>query len=175
MPAIFELDEISKLPLYAQAFIASRIARRAVLFLPADFPDDERDVLVGICDKLDGYCRDGGATMKKMRALYDLAGKFRGAAAGEAAEAVYWAIDAAASAEAANDFPVDATCMRDTEKAMAAASSSHGLSPLQVRLYAASDLDSLRFSCAEAPVGFYDALGPYVMERIAPVYPPDKR
>jgi hypothetical protein len=173
MSAIFELDQISKLPLYAQAFIASRIARRAVLFLPTDFPGDERAAMIRICDKLDGLCRDGGASMQNVSPLYDLAGKFRGGAAGEAAEAVYWALDATASAEAANDFPVDATCISDTENAMAAASRSHGLSPLQVRLYAAADLDSLRFSCGEAHVGFYDALGSYVMERIAPVYPPD--
>jgi hypothetical protein len=175
MSAIFELDQISKLPLYAQAFIASRMARRAVLFLPASFPDEDRTAMIRICDTLDNLCRDGGASMKNVQPLYDRADRFRSGAAGEAAEAVYWAVDAAASAEAANDFPVDATWIRDTEAAMAAASRSHGLSPLQVRLYAASDLDSLRFSCGEAHVRFYDALGSYVMERIAPVYAPDER
>lgn len=175
MSALFALDEIVKLPLYAQAFMASRMTRRAVLFLPASFPDEDRAAMIEICDMLDKICRDGGASTKNMRLLYDRADRFRGGAAGDAAEAVYWAVDAAASAEAANDFPVDATCLRDTEKAMAAASRSHALSPLQVRLYAVADLDSLRFSCAEAAVGFYDALGPYVIERIAPVYPPDER
>ena len=175
MPAIFELDQAAKLPLYAQAFIAARMARRAILFLPRDFPAAERAMMIEVCDKLDALCRDGGASMKKMQPLYDRANGFRGAAAGEAAEALYWAVDATASAEAANDFPVDATCIRDAQNAMAAASRSQGLSPLQVRVYAAADLDTLRFACAEAPVQFYDALGPYVMERIAPVYPPDER
>lgn len=175
MSAIFELDEISKLPLYAQAFIAARMARRATLFLPKTFAAAERAAMLEICDKLDALCRDGGASMKKMQPLYDRANGFRSAAAGEAAEALYWAVDATASAEAANDFPVDATCVRDAQNAMAAASRSNGLSPLQVRVYAAADLDALRFACGEAGIRFYDALGSYVMERIAPVYPSDGR
>lgn len=175
MSAIFELDQIAKLPLFAQAFIASRMARRAIFQLPKDFPAHDRKAMLAVCDALDIFCREGGASMNKMNSLYDAAHRYRGGAAGEAAEALYWAVDAAASAEAASDFPIDGTCIRDSENALAAASRSHGLSPLQVRVYAAADLDSLRFSCGEAHVGFYDALGSYVMDRIAPVYPPDDR
>ncbi|MEK7265283.1 MAG: hypothetical protein AAB227_04200, partial [Pseudomonadota bacterium] len=75
----------------------------------------------------------------------------------------------------ANDFPIDQTCIDDVQKAFAAASAAEGMSPLQIRLYAAADLDQLRFACGEAGIGFYDALGPQVMGRLAPVYPPDAR
>ncbi len=175
MAAIFELDAIRELPLYAQAFLASRMARRALFLLPKTFPENDRAALIGICDALDAFCRDGGASMKKMRPIYDRVGGLRGGAAGEAAEALYWAVDATASAEAANDFPVDQTCIRDVQNAFAAASRADGLSPLQVRTLLAGDFDQLRFACGEAGIGFYDALGGHVMGRMAPVQPPDDR
>jgi hypothetical protein len=175
VPPIFELGEIPKLPLYAQALMASRMARRAILHLPRDFPAEDRALMLETCDALDQFCKDGGASMNRMKPLYDRVWSFRGGAAGEAAEALYWAVDATASAEAANDFPVDQTCVRDVENAFASASRAAGLSPLQVRLYAAADLDQLRFACGEASVNFYDALGAAVFGRLAPVYPPDDR
>lgn len=175
MSALFELGEISKLPLFAQAFLAARMARRAVFALPEDFAPDDRASMLEICDALDGFCRNGGAAMAKMRPLYDRVNTYRGGAAGEAAEALYYAVDATASAEAANDFPIDQTCIRDAECAFAAASRAEGLSPLQVRTLLAGDFDQLRFACSEARIGFYDALGGQVMGRMAPVYPPDRR
>ncbi len=175
MPALFELDEISKLPLFAQAFIASRMARRAALHLPGDFPAADRKTMLDICDVLDRAVASGASSLDKLRPHFDKIYELRGGPAGEAAEAVYWALDAASAADAANDFPVDTTCIRDTQNALAAASRSHGLSPLQVRVFAAADLDTLRFVCAETKIGFYDPLGSYVMERVAPVYPPDMR
>ncbi|MCB2097644.1 MAG: hypothetical protein KDE05_08440 [Parvularculaceae bacterium] len=175
MPAIFELDEIVKLPLYAQALLAARMARRAIYQLPEDYPGSERIALLEICDALEAFCRSGGASMNEMRPHYDRVGERRGGAAGEAAEALYWAVDATASAEAANDFPVDQTCIRDAQNAFAAASRADGMSPLQVRTLLAGDFDQLRFACGEAGIGFYDALGGHVMGRMAPVYPPDDR
>lgn len=175
MPAIFELDQIPKLPLYAQALMASRMARRAIVSLGERTSAADRASMLEICDALDAFCKNGGASMNRMKPLYDCVWRYRGGEAGEAAEALYWAVDATASAEAANDFPVDQTCIRDVENAFAAASRAEGLSPLQVRLYAAADLDQLRFACGEASVNFYDALGGAVFGRLAPVYPPDDR
>lgn len=175
MPALFALDDIEKLPLFAQAFLASRMARRAIFFLPDDVKADDRAAMLAICDALDLTARAGSAPMEGLRPHYDRAQSLRNGGAGQAAEALYWAIDAAGAAHAANDFPVDATCIRDVQNALAAASGAHGLSPLQVRVYAAADLDQLRFACAEAGVGRYNALGDQVMGRMAPVYPPDRR
>ncbi|MGD9800797.1 MAG: hypothetical protein AB7F91_10615 [Parvularculaceae bacterium] len=175
MAAIFDLEDIPKLPLYAQAFLATRMARRAIYHLPAEYLESERRALLETCDALDAFCAIGGASMKKMRPIYDRVNARRGGAAGEAAEALYWAVDAAASAEAANDFPVDQTCIRGVQNAFAAASRADGLSPLQVRTLVAGDFDQLRFACREAGIGFYDALGSQVMGRMAPVWPPDDR
>lgn len=174
MPAILELDQFGKLPLYAQALMASRIARRAVLCLPDSFPETAKAAMITVFDELDALCRDGGAAVNVMRPLYEQANAWRGSTAGEAAEALYWAVDATASAEAANDFPVDETCTRDARQAFAAAGRAEGLSPLQVMTYLAADLDQLRFACAEAHIGMYDPLGPAVMGRLAPVYPPSR-
>lgn len=174
MPAILELDQIGKLPLYAQALMASRIARRAVFQLPDSYPVTAKGGMLSVCDQLDAFCRDGGAAMSVMRPLYEQAKSWRGPAAGEAAEALYWAVDATASAEAANDFPADETCTRDARQAFAAAGRAERLSPLQVMTYLAADLDQIRFACEESRIGFYDALGPAVMSRLAPVYPPSR-
>lgn len=175
MAAIFELDEISKLPLFAQALIASRMARRAIFHLPKEFPAEVRSAMLGVCDALDEIAESGSCPENKFSALGAAINGLRGGKAGEAAEALYWAWDSAGAAHASNDFPVDATCIRDAQNAIASASRARGLSPLQVRIFAAADLDQLRFACGEAHIGFYDALGASVMGRMAPVYPPDER
>lgn len=175
MAALFELDAIPTLPLWAQVLIASRMARRAALHLPKSFADKDRRSMLALCDALDEAAATGEYWKDRIGPLAARLEALRGGAAGEAAEALYWAWDAAGAAHGAQSFPVDATCVRDVQNAIAAASRSHGLSPLQIRLYAAADLDQIRFACGEAHVGFYDALGPQVMGRLAPVYPPDER
>lgn len=174
MPAIFELHQIGDLPLYAQALMAARMARRAILHSPDAVPAPVKADMLGVCDRLDAFCAGGGAGMQRMRPLYDLVNGWRGSAAGAAAEALYWAVDAVASAEAANDFPVDETCRRDARQAFAEAGRAEGLSPLQVMTFLAADMDQLRFACEESRIGCYDALGPAVMGRLAPVYPPSR-
>ena len=175
MSAIFELDEIPKLPLWAQVLIASRMARRAVILLPKSFEAGDRKAMLDLCDAIDAAAESGEYRQKIMTPLAAKLDAMRSGPAGEAAEAVYWALDAAGAAHGAQSFPVDATCVRDVQNAIASASLVEGLSPLQVRIVAAADLDSLRFACGEARVGFYDALGRQVMGRLAPVYPPDER
>lgn len=174
MSAIFELDEIPKLPLWAQVLIAARMARRAVLLLPKSFGAGDRKALLDLCDAIGEAAESGEYRHKMMTPLAAKLDAMRRGPAGEAAEAVYWALDAAGAAHGAQSFPVDATCVRDVQNAIASASRAKELSPLQVRLFAAADLDSLRFACGEARVGFYDALGVDVIGRLAPVDPPDE-
>lgn len=168
----FELDQIRTLPLWAQVLIAARMARRATLRLAKGFPDEDRAAMLALCDALDEAAAIGEYWEEKLAPLAARMKALRGGAAGEAADALYWAWDAAGAAHGAQSFPVDATCVRDVENAIAAASRAEGLTPLQVRLFAAADLEQLRFACGEAHVGFYDALGAHVMGRLAPVYPP---
>jgi hypothetical protein len=175
VPALFELDAIPKLPLWAQVLIAARMARRAVLHLPKEFDRKEREPLLALCDALDNAAATGEYWKEKIAPLAARMAAMRGGAGGEAVEALYWAWDAAGAAHGAESYPVDATCIGDVQNAIDAASHAEGLSPLKVRIFASADLDQIRFACSEGAVGFYDALGPQVMGRLAPVYPPDKR
>lgn len=151
------------------------MARRATLHLPKTFPDGDRGAMLALCDAIDEAAMTGDYWKAKIAPLAAHLEQLRGGAAGEAAEALYWAWDAAGAAHGAQSFPVDATCIGDVENALAAASRAEGLSPLQVRIFAAADLDQLRFACDEARIGFYDALGGQAMGRLAPVYLPDAR
>lgn len=174
MSAIFDLDEISKLPLWAQVLLASRMARRATLHSSKSISLTDRKALFDLCEAVDEAAETGEYREMKMRPLADRMKALRGGPLGEAAEACYWAWDAAGAAHGAQSFPVDATCIRDVQNAISAASRAEGLSPLRVRIFAAADLDLLRFACGEFKVGFYDALGSDVMSRLTPVYPPDE-
>ncbi len=174
MAALFELDDIPKLPLWAQVLIASRMARRAILHLPKSVSLTDRKALLDLCDATDEAAEVGEYLETKTRPLADRMNALRSGPIGEVAEACYWAWDAAGAAHGAQSFPVDATCIRDAQNAISAASRSNGLSALQVRIFAAADLDLLRFACAEFKIGFYDALGAGVMGRLTPVYPPDE-
>lgn len=173
--ALFELDAIPKLPLWAQALIAARMARRAIFNLPNKFDENDRRSLLTLCDALDDAAATGEYRKATIAPLAARMEALRGGAGGAAVDALYWAWDAAGAAHGAQSFPVDATCIGDVQQAIAAASRAEGLSPLEVRIFAAADLDQIRFACGEAHVGFYDALGPEVMGRLAPVYPPDER
>ncbi|MFZ5617235.1 MAG: hypothetical protein ACOZAA_07945 [Pseudomonadota bacterium] len=175
MAAIFELDEVEKLPLRAQALIASRMARRAILHLPREFSEGDRQAMLALCDALDRAAATGDLDPTALDEVIERALATRGGPAGEAAEALYWAWDAAGAAIGALDFPVDDICIMSASNAIASASRTYGMTPLQAVIFAAADLDLLRFACKEANVGFYDALGAGVMGRLPPVHPPDER
>lgn len=122
MPAIFEFDQIEKLPLRAQALIASRMARRAIFHLPKEFSQADRRAMLDLCDALDRAAATGDLDPVALRDVIEEALATREGPAGEAAEALYWAWDAAGAAGAALDFPVDDICVMSALNAIAAAS-----------------------------------------------------
>lgn len=174
--AIFNLDAIGELPLWGQVLLASRMARRAAYALGGESMARMRRVLTAGCDAVD-RCAQAGAWLDEERAAIGAAREI--AASGDdlaAAEAFACVADATHAAHESLDFSAAETaCVHSAAKALACAAEAPGLSPLQVRIYAAADLDQLRFACSEAGVGRYDALGLHVMGRLAPVHRPDAR
>lgn len=173
---IFEVDTYGDLPLWAQVLMASRLVRRAALWLPDDVPEETRQTLLAACDAMD-RCAIAGEWLKAERAVVEQAANMDPVAdACGAVSAMYYAADATHAAHDSLDFSAaESACTSSAGKAMAEAGKSTGLNPLQVRIFAAADVDLLRFACKEAGVGRYDGLGNGVMERLCPVYPPDER
>src|SRR4051794_3358179 len=108
------LDQFDKLPLWGQVLVASRLVRRRALTLPTEIKGGRiavREVVLAACDAIEQCCVDGGGTTHVAKALQqgmDLRGH-RIDEAESLGEAIWYAIDACRAAEAAYDFPVDAT------------------------------------------------------------------
>lgn len=172
--AIFELDAIKDLPLWAQVLIASRMARRAALWLPPDAKPAARNVILAGCDAIDRCAQAGQWLAAEKPAIKEAGDQSLSGRAYQAGQAFYFAADATHAAHDSLDFSAaESACVGSAFKAVACAAESPGLTPLQARIFAAADLDQLRFACKEAGVGRYDGLGTQVMSRLAPVHPPD--
>jgi hypothetical protein len=174
--AIFQLERIEQLPLWAQVLIASRAARRAALSLPESTPAHIRSALAEACDQLDTSAKRGDFTAEARRAGKRASAIRATRATEHAIESLRAAADAALAANDSLDFSAaERACTTSTFAAIARAAESPGLSPLQMRIFAASDLDQLRFACGESRIGRYDGLGLHVLSRMAPVHPPRQR
>lgn len=174
--ALFELDTIKTLPLWAQVLMASRMVRRAVLWLPMDVPESGPRILLAGCDGMD-RCAKAGQNLGSEKEAIARAKRFQPSTVTHAAAvAMGWAADAVLAAEASLDFgAAETACVNSAHQAMAHSMESPGLTPLQARTYMAGDLDLLRFACEEARVGRYDGLGDAVFGRLLPIYPPEPR
>ena len=170
MPAIFELDQYGTLPLWAQVLIAARMVRRGTLAMLAE--GSARQTILDACDAMERCARQGEGTRREQKPL-DAAKALREHPPREApaiAESVWWAIDATRAAEAAQDFPIDATVTNSALNAIRSLSLDRRVLPLQLSILVAGDLDLVRFSCGEARIGRYDGLTNYVFERLTPTH-----
>ncbi|MEZ6190010.1 MAG: hypothetical protein R3C45_01815 [Phycisphaerales bacterium] len=171
--AIFELDQIAGLPLWAQVLIASRIARRAALWLPLDTPTSVREALLAGCDAADRCAISGQRSTEDVQAMQIAANQTTSHVVQPAIDAMYYAADAAHAAESSLDFEAaERACTQSVLKALASAAEMATLNPLQVRIFAAADLDQLRFACNEIGINRYDGLGTAVIGRLFPVTAP---
>lgn len=173
MHPLLDQDGYRALPLWAQVLVASRVARRAALWMPSSVSASVRDKLLVGCDALDRSA-EAGARSREDRPVLELAAALQPCVYSHgAATAMYYAVDSAHAAEDSLDFSAAETaCTGSAGRAIAAASESRGLNPLQVQVLVAADVDLLGFACKEAGVGRYDALGASVMQRLPPVHPP---
>lgn len=170
--AIFELDSIGKLPLWAQVLMASRMARRAVLALPKAAPAKTRTALLEGCDAIE-RCAVAGSWSSEEKVVRKAMELRPSGVAHWAGEAVYLAGDAAHAANDSLDFSAaESACEGSVWRAIQAAAHS-GMNPLQAATLMAADLNVLRFACEESRVGRYDGLGKGVMGRMFPVYAPE--
>ena len=171
MAAIFHLEQFDQLPLWGQVLIASRMVRRAALAMTANGPANIHTAVINACDAIE-RCAVRGDGVPSEFAVFEKARQLRGAPqARSLTEAIWWATDAAAAASAANDFPVDATVTNSARNAIASIAEDPRVTPLQLRILMAGDLDLVRFACGEARIGKYDGTTRYVMERLPPVHP----
>jgi len=167
--ALFELESINKLPLWAQVLIASRMARRAVLAVPSA-ATPTRKVLLHACDAMD-RCAAAGEWLSAERPAIRKGSSHQPAADAHGAKtAVYYAADATHAAHDSLDFSAaENACEGSVWKAIDAAATAKGVQRVQAMIFLAADLDTVRFACKEARVGRYDRLGSGVMGRMVPV------
>jgi hypothetical protein len=164
---------LSALPLWAEVLVAVRILQRAALAMLEDAPAGLRDEVGRACDAMLDCVRQGGL-VHRHRALFDRAMALRDAAplADTAAlrNALWWALDATRAADAAQDFPIDATVAQSALNAIRALAADARVTALQLTVLLAGDIDQLRFACDTANVARYGALPDDVFQRLTPVH-----
>lgn len=174
--ALFEIDAIKDLPLWGQVYIASRMIRRALYVLPASAPETLRKTYEAGCDAID-RCAEAGEWLKSEKPAIKRAGDCKPIrATSQIASAFHYVADATHAAHDSLDFSAaETSSVRSSYTAIGLAACSPGLNALQATIFAASDLDQLRFACKEGNVGRYDGLGSHVIGRMAPIHPPREK
>ena len=132
----------------------------------------ELGMVIGACDAMERCAERGGGTRREKGPL-DAGAALRHAGPRDAdavAQGVWWAVDSARAAEAALDFPVDATVTNSALNAVRSLAQDRRVSGVQLAALVGADMDLIGFSCGEAKVGTYDGLTRYVFERLTPVH-----
>lgn len=165
-------DALADLPLWAQVLVAARLLQRAARTLRREWPPRLGALVDAAIAAMHDCAREGGG-VHRLRDLIDAARHERGtdAATAPARGLLWYAIDALRAAEAAQDFPVDATVTHSTLRALRELCTDTRVVPLQLRVLMAGDIDLLRFACTEAGVQRYAALPDAVFLHLAPVHP----
>ena len=163
----FDLDAIDALPLWGQALLAARMARRVAQALPAVPAADWLVASSGVI----ATCCSTGVFGDDEQYLQQRANALRGdARVAAAAGALYYAADSAFAAHDSGDFgAAEAACTNSAKLSIRAAAESRELNATQIQIFAASDLDQLTFACGEFRLGRYDVMTSDVLGRLVPV------
>lgn len=162
---------LAELPLWAQVLAMARLLERAALALQDDWPQTLRALVECAIAAMHDCAREGGG-VHRLRDLIDAARNERGtdAATAPVRGLLWYALDALRAAEAAQDFPVDATVTQSTLRALRELCTDARVVPLQLRVLMAGDIDLLRFACTEAGLHRYAALPDAVFLQLAPAH-----
>lgn len=158
---------LNVLPLFGQALVACRLARRAAMAMLAS---EARETALAACDWIELIIRNGGGWRKSHPALEAFQALHRTGSSRAALEAIHWALDSAGAAEGASDFPVDGIVTSSAMRCIESVAGDPRVGSVQVAILLASDIDSIAFACKEAGVCTYDALGAGVFSRLAPCH-----
>ena len=161
------MSDIVRLPLFAQSLVACRLARRAA---QAMLTGEDQKIALDSCDTIEFVAKhgDGWSTDHPAVMATTMIRRTRGSEA--TLDALRWAFDSVAAAQAALDFPVDRTVTASANRAIQAVCSDSRVSQLQVSILVAADIDQIAFACKEANISTYDGVSGHVLERLAPCH-----
>ncbi len=171
MAAIFELDQFGQLPLWAQVLLVARMVRRAKLSFETLLAAHAVTLVDEACTVLERSAEQGDIARADEEKLEE--GKTLRDQAGPVAlvgESLWWVIDAAGAAQAAQDFPVDATVTNSALNAIRSIAADDRFNSLQIQVVMAGDFDLLRFACKEAGIGTYNGLTTAVAGNLPPLH-----
>lgn len=174
------MHAFEELPYFAQALVAIRMVRRAVLG-KYEQGDAERQRVCDILDIAERCCAAGNIhphkpLLKELMSLRDLYDARRSERA-DIRLALWWASDAVLAADASQDFAIDGTCPRSARSAIATLGEDRELNRVQISILLASDVDQMLFACGEVGklpskniAARYEGVGSHVLGRLAPVH-----
>lgn len=166
---IFQLDRFAELPVWGQALIASRMARRLLLSDPALLEPARLASLVATCDAMDAAASDGSLGRERKRLVEEAMRWQPNAPLHHVSLSLAAACDAALAANASTDFgAAETACATSSWNAVAHAGDDPRIGALRVRIIVASDIDQVDFTCHEFHITRYDALTNDVLGRLAP-------
>jgi hypothetical protein len=160
-------DPLAALPLFAQALLATRLARRASL---AMLLNRDHELAIALCDQLELIARDGDGWRADLPAFKAVERLKRTPQTSAALDATRWAFDATGAAQAASDVPVDDTVTFSLRKCEWVIKQDPRISALQLDILIASDADQLAFACSEIKLDRYAGLTHHVLSRLAPCH-----
>ena len=159
--------QLAWLPLFAQALVACRLARRTV---QAMLTGADQKVALQVCDALEAACKQGDRWCDEHSSL-DSLGSIRVWREHEVVLSTLHLTRAAiAAAQNAIASPVDETATYFVQRCIAAVSSDPRISSLQIAILVNSDVDQLTFICQEARIDKLQGVGDYALGRLAPCH-----
>ncbi len=174
------ITDFASLPVYAQALVAMRMVRRAVLakLAPAD---SETQLMIQAFDAAEACCTTGKGVYQSSD-LFDRVMALRDLTTDHSQrqwlrQAMWYAIDALRAADACQERDFESTVTRSAQTSIAALGEDENLSRMQITILLAADIDQMLFACGEVDklpsqnlASKYEGLGSHVMGRLAPAH-----
>ena len=161
------MSDLSKIPLLAQALVACRLSRRAVLAMLAE---TDQQLALGVCDVDESMTKIAGKTIDRDSSEVVLSKIHRTRSNQAALQSLHWALEAVVAAHGpsvlSGDEPATVAAMRCIESV----SDDPRISALQIAIVVESDIDLLAFACDEDGIQLSDSLSDRVFKRLPPCH-----